>query len=112
MTVESIDAQAVLQQMRSLAARAQGLPQGVEALGAEKTQSGGFSHLLTDALDAVNHTQKTAGKMTESFERGDPNVDLAEVMVAVQKANVSFQAALQVRNRLVSAYQDIMNMPI
>ena len=52
-----------------------------------------------------------AGKAT-AFEMGDPNVNLSEVMVAIQKANVSFQAMTQVRNNLVSAYKDIMNMPV
>ncbi len=50
--------------------------------------------------------------MTEDFESGDANVSLAEVMVASQKASVSFQAMLQVRNKLVEAYKDVMNMPM
>ena len=50
--------------------------------------------------------------MTEAFETGATNISLADVMVATQKANVSFQAMLQVRNKLVEAYQDVMNMPM
>jgi flagellar hook-basal body complex protein FliE len=68
--------------------------------------------MLKQTIGAVNDTQQTAGKMTEAFESGDTNVSLAEVMVASQKASVSFQAMLQVRNKLVEAYQDVMNMPM
>ncbi|MFT5418059.1 MAG: flagellar hook-basal body complex protein FliE, partial [Gammaproteobacteria bacterium] len=68
--------------------------------------------LMGKALDQVNETQQTAGRLAQAFERGDKEVDVAQVMVALQKADVSFQAINQVRNRLVTAYQDIMNMPI
>jgi flagellar hook-basal body complex protein FliE len=56
-------------------------------------------------------TNKLPGKR-DAFESGDANVSLAEVMVASQKASVSFQAMLQVRNKLVEAYKDVMNMPM
>jgi flagellar hook-basal body complex protein FliE len=78
------------------------------------TGSGGadFAAMLKQTIGTVNETQQTAGKMTEAFESGDTNVSLAEVMVASQKASVSFQAMLQVRNKLVEAYKDVMNMPM
>ena len=81
---------------------------------AEETSGGGadFAAMLKQTIGAVNDTQQTAGKMTEAFETGDTHVSLAEVMVATQKASVSFQAMLQVRNKLVEAYQNVMNMPI
>ncbi|CAA9891810.1 flagellar basal-body component [Candidatus Methylobacter favarea] len=71
-----------------------------------------FSALLKQSIDSVNDTQQAAGKMAAAFETGEANVSLAEVMVATQKASVSFQAMLQVRNKLVEAYQDVMNMPM
>jgi flagellar hook-basal body complex protein FliE len=71
-----------------------------------------FSVLLKQSIDSVNETQQAAGKMAEAFETGAADVSLAEVMVASQKASVSFQAMLQVRNKLVEAYQDVMNMPM
>ncbi|KJV07840.1 flagellar hook-basal body complex protein FliE [Methylocucumis oryzae] len=71
-----------------------------------------FGALLKQSIDNVNNLQQNAGKLTEAFEIGAPNVTLAEVMVASQKAGVSFQAMLQVRNKLVEAYQDVMNMPL
>jgi flagellar hook-basal body complex protein FliE len=107
--VNTIDAQAVLTQMRSLATQARGVEvaPSTPAVGA-----GDFREAMTKAIDFVNTHQQEAGKLAERFERGDAGVDISSVMVAIQKANISFQAATQVRNRLVSAYQDIMNMPL
>ena len=106
--MSNTDIQNVLAQMRVLAAKAQGMPnvKPVEGNQAE------FGALLKKSIDAVNATQKEAGKLSESFVKGDSNVDLAQVMVALQKASVSFQAMTQVRNKLVDAYQEIMRMHI
>ena len=56
--------------------------------------------------------QKASGAMATAYERGVEGVDITDVMIASQKASVSFQAMVQVRNKLVDAYRDIMNMPI
>ena len=108
MTIKAADMDAVLAQMRALAAQARGIEQPQQAAAAGT----GFSAALGEALNAVNNTQQQAGHLAAQFERGAQGVELADVMVAIQKANISFQAATQVRNRLVSAYQDIMNMPL
>jgi flagellar hook-basal body complex protein FliE len=71
-----------------------------------------FGALLKQGIDAVNSTQQSADALASAWERGAPGVDLARVMVETQKASVSFQALAQVRNRLITAYQDIMNMSI
>ncbi len=71
-----------------------------------------FAMLLKDQIDRVNQTQLKAKQLAEAFERGDPQVNVAEVMVNMQKASLSFQALKQVRNHLLSAYKDIMNMPV
>ncbi len=68
--------------------------------------------MLKQSIESVNEMQQTAGKLSRDFEIGDTNVSLAEVMIASQKADVSFQAMLQVRNKLVDAYKDVMNMPM
>jgi flagellar hook-basal body complex protein FliE len=60
----------------------------------------------------VNANQKASGDLQKRFEQGDPSVDLPEVMIAMQKSSVSFQAMTQVRNKLVEAYKDVMNMPV
>jgi flagellar hook-basal body complex protein FliE len=71
-----------------------------------------FAQLLKQGIDAVNSTQQSADALATAWERGDPGVNLAQVMIETQKASVSLQALAQVRNRLISAYQDIMNMQI
>jgi flagellar hook-basal body complex protein FliE len=78
----------------------------------EIESSGGFAELLRNSIESVNDAQSTASEMAAALERGDRSVSLPEVMVALQKASLSFQAMTEVRNRFVSAYQDIMNMPI
>ena len=72
----------------------------------------GFAVMLKESIDSVNETQKKSGKLSKAFEMGEPDVSLAEVMIASQKASISFQAMLQVRNKLVDAYKDVMNMPM
>lgn len=71
-----------------------------------------FSSLLKQSIDQVNDVQQQAGKLAQSFETGQTDASLAEVMVSLQKANVSFQGMVQVRNKLVDAYKDVMNMSI
>ncbi|MDD5228928.1 MAG: flagellar hook-basal body complex protein FliE [Methylococcales bacterium] len=71
-----------------------------------------FGSLLKQAIDNVNEKQQISGNMKSAFEGGDKTINLAEVMVASQKSDVSFKAMLQVRNKLVEAYKDVMNMPM
>ena len=73
--------------------------------GALGSQSNGF----VKEEKPKKHIQKVS---QSQFEKGDPDVSLAEVMVALEKASVSFQAMTQVRNELLSAYQEVMNMPV
>jgi flagellar hook-basal body complex protein FliE len=71
-----------------------------------------FSDMLGQAVSKVNETQQTSNQLATAFEMGQSGVDLSDVMIASQKASVSFQAMTQVRNKLVQAYQDIMQMPV
>lgn len=98
----------VLAQMRVVKAQAMG---GVDAPIPQVDQAD-FGDLLKRSIDAVNETQQEAGRMKTAFEQGQPGLDLAEVMVAVQKSSLSFQAMVEVRNKLVEAYKDIKNMPV
>ncbi len=75
------------------------------------TQPASFADTLGDALKSVNEGQTQATKLSESYERGE-TVDIAKVMLARQQASVGFEATLQVRNKLLSAYKDIMSMPV
>jgi flagellar hook-basal body complex protein FliE len=77
-----------------------------------QTGAASFANLMKQGLDQVNQAQQSADSMATAFQRGTPGVDLAQVMIESQKANVAFRAATEVRNRMVSAYQDIMNMQI
>ncbi len=113
--MSSINVDQVLAQMRQLTAAAEGAQgtQGVQNIGANNAVGDtGFSDLLKTSVDKVNATQKQAGKLAASFSAGDPAVQLSDVMIALQKSSVSFKAMTAVRNKLVDAYRDIMNMQL
>jgi flagellar hook-basal body complex protein FliE len=75
-------------------------------------QEAGFSHALSQALQSVSASQNSAVEMQRQVQLDNPTVSIEETMVAMQKAQIGFQATLQVRNRLVQAYSDIMNMHV
>ena len=105
--MSDIAIQQVLAQMRQIKIEAgSGAP---EAAPAEQVD---FASLLSRSIEQVNANDQTAFQLSEAFERGDPDTDLASVMIAGQKARVSLEALMQVRNRLVEAYREIQNMPI
>ena len=106
--MSDMDINAVVQQMRAIAATINGASQ--ETAGQSEVPE--FGTLLKASVDKVNQVQSQASQLTQAFERGDSEVNLTEVMVAIQKASVSFQAMSQVRNHLVSAYKEIMNMQV
>lgn len=71
-----------------------------------------FGDMLSRAVGNVNELQQTSSDLRTAYDMGDPNVDITRVMIASEKASVSFEALTQVRNRVVQAYEDIMNMPV
>ncbi len=81
------------------------------AAPAAEPAGGGFAETLKGALEGVNASQANASALTEGYERGEVT-DIAKVMLARQEAGVAFEATMQVRNKLLSAYQDIMRMGI
>ncbi|MBE0471296.1 MAG: flagellar hook-basal body complex protein FliE [Methyloprofundus sp.] len=95
----------VLAQMRSMSIEAGNKPAPVDT-------NNDFAALLKQSIEGVNATQQTAAKMSADFETGQSDASLAEVMVSLQKASVSFQAMVQVRNKLTDAYKEVMNMPM
>ncbi len=99
----------VLAQLRMASALAAGAATPAATAGAAGVD---FGAVLKSALEQVNGAQQEAGKLAVQFELGAPNANLHDVMISLQKANVSFQAMIQVRNKLVSAYHDIMNMQV
>ena len=100
----------VLAQLRAASAMAGG---NAPAGAAVKSNSAvDFSQVLKTAVDQVNSAQLETNKLAKQFEMGEPNANLQDVMISLQKANISFQTMVQVRNKLVNAYQDIMNMQV
>jgi len=99
----------MLSVLRATAAQAGGRVSEVQS-----TPAGGadFAQILQNSIDQVNQTQQQAEGMAANFAAGDGNANLHEVMISLQKANISFQEMVQVRNRLVSAYHDVMNMQV
>lgn len=113
--MDSIDTQSLMLQMRSLAAQARVEPiQSNVPLAGDKVSEvpGGFEALLKQSVEAVSAEQNKSADMKKAFEKGDPEVDLAEVMLQAQKASLSFQAMTQVRNKLVEAYKEVIQMPL
>ena len=113
MSIGAIDTsriQAMVEQLKTAAARAQG---GVNPSQTEQTVGKpDFAEALRASLDQVNGSQKKAERLGERFSAGDDSVNLSDVMISMQKANIGFQATVQVRNKLVAAYHDIMNMQV
>ena len=103
----------ILQQNSALQkAAAGGAASGAEALGGTPgAKPADFGNALKGAIDKVNTLQSNASAISESYERGE-TTDIAAVMLAKQQASISFEATLQVRNKLLSAYKDIMSMPV
>jgi|ERR1035437_15030 flagellar hook-basal body complex protein FliE len=102
--------QAMVEQLKAAAARSQG---SLNPLQTEKPAGKvDFADALKTSLDQVNNAQQKADQLGQRFAVGDDSVNLSDVMISMQKANISFQATIQVRNKLVSAYHDIMNMQV
>lgn len=98
----------ILAQMRTLSGEIHGEPQVQPQPG----NAPDFGALLRQSIDSVSTQQAAAEQLAVRFESGATDVSVAEVMVSMQKASLSFQAMNEVRNRLVEAYQQVMNMPI
>ena len=118
--MSSMQIDAVLSQIRSMQSQVRGIgsqPAGemanaVGSVNGGVKQPSSFANVLKQGLDSVSSTQKSAENLASQFERGVDGVELPQVMLEMQKASVSFRAVTEVRNKLVNAYQDIMNMPI
>lgn len=140
--VDRVDIQGVLDQMRSLRSQVnipqaqdttnsqfantveqmrkqiQSASQSTEAVSATENPNQlvgdvpSFGEMFKSAVDTVNGNQAAAKELATRYEMGDPKVDLPEVMIALQKSSVSFQAMTQVRNKMIEAYKEIINMPL
>jgi flagellar hook-basal body complex protein FliE len=104
-SVNSMNINQVLQQIRT---------NSHNLLGSEvpTTTKADFSSLLETSIAKVNSMQSDASSMKTSYELGAPGIDLPAVMISSQKASLAFEAMTQVRNKFLSAYQEVMNMPV
>ena len=98
----------VLAEMRALQARASGIPEAPTATA----QPSDFANLLKNSVDHIAGMQNQASALADAYQSGDKSVDLTKVMLEVQKASLAFRAMTEVRNKLVDAYQQVMNMPV
>lgn len=103
----------ILGQLRTAAALAGGsVAKAGNAAAGGAAKGADFANVLKASLDHVNGMQQAAAQKSRNFELGAADTSLQDVMVSIQKANISFQQTVQVRNKLVSAYHDIMNMQV
>ncbi|WLG97294.1 flagellar hook-basal body complex protein FliE [Pseudomonas sp. Z5-35] len=106
---QGIEFNRLMLDMRSMQMDAMAQPKSVAV---PQVAGSSFSDMLGQAVNKVNDTQQASNQLASAFEIGKSGVDLTDVMISSQKASVSFQALTQVRNKLVQAYQDIMQMPV
>jgi flagellar hook-basal body complex protein FliE len=103
----------LLGQMRAAAALAANKPAvAATVIPGNSLGSVDFSSVLKNSIDSVNDAQTQASSLARDYELGKSNVNLQDVMISMSKANIDFQKMVQVRNRVVSAYGDIMNMQV
>jgi len=104
--------QAMMEQLKAAAAKPAAATAEVAATGATPASTVSFSDALKSSLQSVSNAQNTSDDMGKRFAMGDDSVSLSDTMIAMQKANIGFQATVQVRNKLVAAYHEIMNMQV
>lgn len=108
-------ADALLSQMRGMATQATGQITGEAAKGNivdKNVGKTGFGDALMSSINKINDMKVDAKNQTQAFQMGDPNVELHNVMIDNQKAGLAFDVAVQVRNKAVSAYKEMMNMQV
>ena len=106
--MSSMQISQVLAEMRALQARASGISEAPAAAA----QPSDFANLMKNSVDHVASMQNQATALADAYEAGDKSVDLTKVMLEVQKASLAFRAMTEVRNKLVDAYQQVMNMSV
>lgn len=103
------DTSSLFTEMQALSIQAKGLE---SQLPVSPSAQGDFSQLLKQAIDNVNGLQQNTNELRTRFDMGDRDVSLGDVMIASSKSSVAFEATVQVRNKMVEAYKEIMSMPV
>jgi flagellar hook-basal body complex protein FliE len=106
--MSSMQISQVLAEMRALQARAS----GISPAPVSTAQPSEFANLLKNSVDSVANMQNQATALADAYQAGDKSVDLTKVMLEVQKASLAFRAMTEVRNKLVDAYTQVMNMTV
>jgi flagellar hook-basal body complex protein FliE len=106
--MSSMQISQVLAEMRALQARASGISEAPPAVA----QPSDFANLMKNSVDHIASMQNQATALADAYETGDKSVDLTKVMLEVQKASLAFKAMTEVRNKLVDAYTQVMNMSV
>lgn len=115
--IDTSKIEAMVAQLKAAAERASG-PGAMDdatmqpAAAQAPAQRADFANILKSSLDSVNAQQQQAGQLSKAYTMGDDSVNLSDVMISAQKANIALQTTIQVRNKLVSAYTEIMNMQV
>jgi flagellar hook-basal body complex protein FliE len=102
---------AMLQTLRAHQAEASGMSGATEGLGQKPVAKTGFGDLISNAIGNVNELQATDDKLQDAYDRGE-NVPLTDVVLGMQKSSLAFEATLQIRNKVLKAYEEILNMPV
>ena len=102
---------AMLQTLRPHQAEAAGMSGATEGLGQKPVAKTGFGDLISNAIGNVNELQNTEDKLQDAYDRGE-NVPLTDVVLGMQKSSLAFEATLQIRNKVLKAYEEILNMPV
>ena len=115
--MNTIDSSQLLSQLRAASLQAKGITPAEAGIGAgtsieQGPVKGDFSSMLSKSIDMVNNMEKSSNNLASEFEMGNPNVTLPEVMIAKAKAGIAFEGMVQVRNKMVESYQEIMRMPV
>jgi flagellar hook-basal body complex protein FliE len=108
--IDSSRIESMMAQLKAAAARPDASPLAAPAVGG--TPKADFAAALKNSLSQVSESQTQADQMGQRFAMGDDTVSLSDTMIAMQKANINFQGTVQVRNKLVAAYHEIMNMQV
>jgi len=99
-------------EMQSMSSQATKFEADPTAVKAPSTTAANFGDMLQQAIDNVNGLQQNTGDLRTRFDQGDRSVSLSDVMIASQKSGVAFDATVQVRNKLIESYKEIMSMPV
>jgi flagellar hook-basal body complex protein FliE len=115
MNVGGIDSgriEAMMAQLKAAATKPTGAPVAPVGMGETPAAKVNFSDALKSSLEQVSGAQLKSEELGHKFAMGDDSVSLSDVMISMQKASIGFQATVQVRNKMVSAYHEMMNMQV